>query len=444
MQMRATRNANQLERRDSQDIRQKYKEELDMIIQLKQSQIQMTKDSKHKEADFIAKSVQNCQELEEQHKKYKRDRERKLITESQLGSNLRKEELVRNKNEEEMNERENLRESMNLHTMLMNEKKQKHQQEIESFKNHYNETRIRKNDEKEEERRRNKHYYEEEQKNLEKMERDNFEFIQNIRNRLSKNKDVLDFYERLHANVTERNRTEYQRTIEKPILEHMQKELEKERLDLLSRKQMKNENTNFIQDQIEKNTQKKEMLMYEQAKIDYEMLVEDLERQDQMDHETKIAKKQKLLEILNTLKSQIEHKSSDNAKINNMNMHESRINDIIQNNESGLVDPGQIGCSIPGFVMPHERKRQLSVMDQSMKLNNHFLTNAINLKQTETFKNSSMSRRMTFQPNITKSHLFNKENHNKQPNDSSSDYQFISYRHKNGAYNIISNDAKNY
>jgi hypothetical protein len=442
MQMRASKDATIKEKMGSMDLRQQYKEELDMIIKMKQSELQKTKDSRFKEADQIAQSVLKCRELEEQHLRYKRERERMFMQESQVSNVRRKEEMAKQKVEEDMQALEQLRESLDLEAMNLRVKKEKHQKEIEQFQSHYKQSLRRKTEERDEERRLNKMYYEAEQKNLERLERENREFQANIIKRLDKNKDVLEFYERLYAAVNDQKRSEYHRTIEKPILECLQRELEKEKQDLLSRKQLKNENNKFILEQIENNSRKREMLQYEQAKMDYERLVEELERQDSMDKEAKLANKQKLMEVLNALKHQIEQKSSELNKTNCMNVHETKINDSQRNTESN-PEFSEVGAAILGFTMPHERKRQLSVMEQSMKLNNHFLTNAMTLSN-DNVKASSISRRPLFQPDASKSHLFNKENRNLQPSDFTNDYDYIRYRNKNATFDIISNSMRNF
>jgi len=442
MQMQATKKATLKEKMDTSDLRQQYKEELDMLIKFKQSELQRTKDRRLMEADQIAQSVLRCREMEEQHLRLKRERERMLMHESQVSNSRRKEEVAKLKAEEDQQALDHLRESLDLEAMNLRAKKEKHEREVEQFQSHYKQTIRRKNDEKEEERRLNKFYYEAEQKNLEKLERENREFHANILKRLDKNKDVLDFYERLHAALSDHKRSEYHRTVEKPILECLQKELEKEKQDLLVRRQLKNENNQFILEQIDNNTRKREMLQYEQAKLDYERLVEELERQDSLDKEAKLAKKQRLMEVLNTLKQQIEHKGSEMIKTNCLNVHESKINDS-QRNSEGCLEPKEIGVSIPGFAMPHERKRQLSVMEQSIKLNNKFLTNAMTMSN-DNVKSSSLSRRTLFQPDASKSHLFNKENRNAQPADFSNDYDYIRFRNKNATFDIISNNVRNY
>lgn len=442
--MKASRNAIQFERRSKQDLQDQYKEELELIIKLKQNELQRTKDDKYKDTDQIAQSVKKCLELEERHLRFKRDRERMIAQESQQSRCLRMEELARQREEDERRAREHLRESMDLETLTLKARKEKQRQEIEGFKNHYQQTLMRKSDEKEEERQRSKLYSEEEKIKLEKMERENYDlFMQNVRNSQTKSNDVLEIYERLHASVAERDRAEYQRTVEKPVFEAFQKELEKERQELLARKQLKEENNNFVQEQIEENSQKKEIIQYEQAKLDYEMLVEDLERQDQADQEAKQLKKQRLLETLNTLKSQMKQKQTENAKVNFMNLHESRVNDLAKNSSDGFINPEEVGASIPGFVMPHERKRQLAVLEQSVKLNNQFLTLAMSSPLPENaFKSSNISRRKTFQPDLSKLNLLNKENFKTQPSAFVNDYQYNRHRNKNSTYDIISNNTK--
>jgi len=442
MQMQSTKKTVMKEKMETCDLRQQYKEELEMLIKLKQTELQKTKGSRNQEADQIAQSVLRCREVEEQHMRYKRERERMFMQESQVTNLRRKEEIAKIKADEDLQALEHMRESLDIEAMNQRAKKEKHQKEIEQFKNHYHQTIQRKNDEKEEERRMNKLYYEAEKKNLEKLERENREFHSNIAKRLDKNKDVLDFYERMHAALSDYKRSEYHRTVEKPVLECLQKELEKEKQDLLAHRQLKDENNHFILEQIENNARKREMLQYEQVKMDYERLVEDLERQDNLDKEAKLAKKQKLMEVLNSLKYQIEQKESGMTRTNCMNVHESKINDS-QRNSDGITEPKEVGVSLPGFAMPHERKRQLSVMEQSIKLNNKFLANAMTMSN-DNVKSHSMSRRPIFHPDVSKSHLFNQENRSMQPSDFTNDYDYIRYRHKNATFNIISNNVRNY
>jgi hypothetical protein len=442
IQMKASTKLNQLERQGNHELRQMYQSELDAIISLKKNEIQSKKDVDSRDADLITKSIQKCKELEDSRHNLKRERERLMIIEAQAHEKKRKEESIKRKEKEALIEREMLRESVKLEARILQERKEKLRKEKENFQNHYNQTLNRKQEEKNEEKHRNARFYEEEQRMLEKMENDNFEFIENIRNRLSKNKDAINFYERLYANTSEKQQLEYKRTIEKPILENLQRELENEKKELLLRNQLKNENNKFLVEQIEINARMKEMLQYEQTKNEYERLVEDLEKQDYLDKETKLIKKQNLMDILNTLKSQIESKSNFNRFSNNMNMHEYRVNDVNKKYESKETKSKDIGSSIPGFVIPHERKRQLAVLEQSIKVNNHFISSAMHAQHQENSNSIPCNRKKFYQPDVQNSLLCNKENINRQSSDFASDYQFIRHRNKNSCYDIISNSVR--
>jgi hypothetical protein len=440
--MKASFNAVQNEAKEVHDMRHHYRDELDMIIKMKQIELQRTKDTRNKDADLIIQNIEKCKELEDKHKRFRRERERSMLQDSQLQTIKRNDEITKMKNEEEIKIRDLLRESIDKETIILRAKKERHQKEIESCQNHYYQAIAKKNEVKEEDRKRDKNYYEEEKKYLEKMEKDNTDFMAGIRNRLLKNQDVLEFYERLYASISENKRLEYKKIIEKPSLDKLARELEKEHQELMARKQLKNENNQFILEQIENNAQKKEILQYQQAKLEYDMLVEDLERQDNLDQASKIAKKKILMDILNTHKSQIEYKNNEKWKIHCMNMHEARLNGPIKDKEGFISNPEDIGNSIPGLSMAYERKKQLLVMENSLKRNNHFLSNGISSPLIENFKSSNVSRRKVFQPDNSKAHLFNKENHNRQPSDFDNDYHYIRYMNKNQTFDIISNNMK--
>jgi hypothetical protein len=444
LQMKASFNAQRNENKDAQGLHQQYKEDLDALIKIKQGEMLKTKDLRNKDADLIAQSVQNCKDLEEKQKRFKRERERTLLQESQVFTQMRKDELVKQKANADALLNEHLKESLVLESINLKAKKEKHLKEKEGFQNHYHQVLSRKNEEKEEERRRNMQFYDEEKKNLEKMERENAEFMESIRNRLSKNKSIFEFYEKLNANNSENQLSEYKRIVEIPALEHFQRELEKEQQDLMAKKLLKTENNQFILEQIENNAQKKEMLQYQQARLEYELLVEELEHQNHIDQETKISRKKKLMDVLNTLKNQIERKNSHNSKINFMNMHESRVNDAKKYKDEIPINLEEFGSSIPGYTMAYERKKQINIIEQSSKLNNHFLTNAISSPLMDNFKSSTVSRRKIFQPDNGKSHLFNKENVNRQPSEFTNDYQYIRFMNKNQTFDIISNNLKQF
>lgn len=431
----------QVERQHHLDMRQQYKHELDLLIQIKKNELQKTNESRHKDSDAVAQSIKRCQEMEEQHLKQKRERERLLMQESQLSNHRRKEEEARQRNEDKEQARQHLQQSMHLEALNRKAKGEQHKRDVDEFTEHYSQSVAHKAKEREEEKARNKQYYEDEQKMLANMEEENFRFMESIRRRTEHHKDVQDFYRDMHKDTIERQRENYQRTIEGPVLEHLRKELEKEQQDLLARQQLKEETNTFILAQIKNNEQKREMLEYEQARADYERLIDELERRDNMDRETKAVKRAQLKETLDTLRAQIDRKRKELSKVNCLNLHEMRTNQHVKD-ETEMPSIDQEASYIPGFAVPHERKRQLMVMEQSIKLNNQLLASSLSNTGLKDFKSSSVSRRKIFQPDMTKSNVLNKENHNQQPSSFASDYQFIRFRNKNMTYDIISNTAK--
>ena len=389
--MRSSLATTQVERQNHLDMRQQYKQELDLLIQIKKNELQKTSEMKLKESDVVAQSVKRCQEMEEQHLKQKRERERVLMQESQLSNHRRKEDEVRQRTEDKEQARHHLEQSMQLEVMSRHAKAEQHKREIKDFTEHYNQSLAHKVKEREDEKVRNKQNYEEEQLLLEKMEEENMQFMENIRRRSENHKDVQDFYRDMHKDTVERQKDNYLRTVEGPVLERLRKDLDKEQQELLTRQNMKDETNSFIIAQIKNNEHKREMLEYEQAREDYERLIEDLERRDNMDRETKAVKRAQLKGTLETLRDQIDRKRRELSRVNCLNLHEMRVNQHIKD-ETEAPCNDQEASFLPGFAVPHERKRQLMVMEQSIKLNNQLLASSLS--------NTPLARRNTCSSNV--------------------------------------------
>ena len=205
----------------------------------------------------------------------------------------------------------------------------------------------------------------------------NSEFLQKLKNGWRRNDEIVTLYDKLYRDAEEKRKAMDQQTIERPFLEKLRKDVEKEENELKLRNEMNRDCNEFLLKQIEQNKIKKQLLKLEEAILDNEKLQKDLDTNNLQDKKFKENYRQKLAENLKVLKSQIE--KSKTALLNNeMNQVEADMNNHTTVRVDYIRPNDDLIGGIPGLGISHERKMQLDTIDKNLLMNDKALNNPKN------------------------------------------------------------------
>lgn len=363
-----------LDKKDQVARRVKYKEELDSLIKFKNSKDTNEKSKKaeelQKKRDDIKKSEEYDCQLHKQLIEFEKKRQETCLKEIQ-----NKEENLRKLNKQELDNRAKELEENQKMIDLTEQQKKAHKAKIaQEFRECYQKEKDHKQAVKKQEKEDDVKFSLSEQHLLQKAEEKNTEFLNKLKNGWRRNDEIVALYEKLYKDSEDRRKAMEYQTIERPFLEKLRKDLEKEENELKIRTEIKKEKNEFILKQIEQNRIKKRLLKLEEAILDNEKLQKDLEAKHVADKSFKEGYRAKLAENLRILTQQIEEQRKALAPNHSMNQAEADMNNMAPVRVDYIRPNEDIIGGLPGIGISHDRKHQLDTLDKDLLLTELALT----------------------------------------------------------------------
>lgn len=431
------------EQMDEIERKRRYKEELDRLVNIKQ--MKERKDAKNEQFahETFVKDLNYYDAYECEKNRRAAMFEREMLYESEKNREELKKQQAEHKNLENARHEAMLRQSLEVQQMERYKNDNLRQMYNYERTANYNDELRRKNEEKIKEKINDKKCSEAEKQLITKMEAENREFYDRIRNVDKYNKPALDLYTKLYTNNKEKAQALDFYTIDKPYFERIRKELDEEVRDLEKRKGMQKDHGNFIQHQLENARLKKEALQYEQQKQEYLALQKQLEEQNIKDQTFTEQYKNKLKDNLNVLKDQMEENKAKLFFEDLLNINEAQINQTAITKLNYHGNNSDTLCGVPGMGLAHERKHQLKVIDNNISQDDRhinekfkrgseqFSENLVPLGTTKKFANYDFAK--------NGSNVLTKENNSMIPHGYSNEYDYIRGKNIAKPFNIISN-----
>lgn len=348
-----------LEKKEDYQRKKNYRKDLDTLLQIKKKSRRVK--NHQEEIDFILSNNKMASNYENSQGKLQ-----KKILMDNLQKNLENMKNRENRSYlKKQNEKENFNKKVDLDKQaekmrksMMFENKKKKGYEMKIFLDNKNKEKIQQNILS---KQKNQQLYRLEKEKINLMMEKNKQFYERIR-QMDVNPKTKEVYKRMMQDHDEKVKETNYFLIEKPVLKKLQKELEEEEYELKNRITYKNENRSFLQKQIKNNELKKQLLKYEEDKLDNQIIQQEIDKQDLKDKSFAKKYKNKLNATLKTIKRQIEESKQRLLGEDYLNENEAKHN----NKETIKIDfenpCNGIISGLPGFVRPNDRVRQLEII----------------------------------------------------------------------------------
>ncbi len=178
---------------------------------------------------------------------------------------------------------------------------------------------------------------------------------------------------------------------------------------------------------MENNRLKKELLQYEEQRIDNERLQSELKRQKITDEHFKASYQSKLQENQNYLKKQIGDYRKQLMLEDYLTKEEAKNNHLTAQKTDFQKPTNDMVGGLPGFVRPLDRLKQLEMIKNTNRYND-LIQKENNLSKIPRKKTLKFHQTKPKRQHITyEAKKFN------------NDYQFMKNKHEQRPFNIISN-----
>ena len=434
----------QYARSDDIERKRQYKEELDKLVMLKQlKQRQRQETEKH-----FDNELRHQNNLYNEMEQMKEANIRKIRHDNLIEGTRQREEqkLKYQQHVLQENQRHNdmMKQTKELHLQqLRREEDMKRSQAMELRKDYYNYF-DKQNERKRREVEQDKQFCANEQMMLQKLEQQNKDFFEKIKEVDRKNMQTVEMYNRLYKDNEEKQRAMDYYTVERPYLNRLKAELEKERAELERRRRMKRDTNSFLLKQIENNELKNKALKLEEQRLEYLMLKKKLESEDMKDKAFQESYKRKIDENLNVLRAQIDENRKNLLLEDCLNVNEAQINNVA----TGKIDYTGLNSDtlggVPGLGFEFERKKQLGVVNDNIKVDDKNIDKLIDERKNNKETIDKIATQRLAENDFIKnsSNILNKENKALQKLNFTNEYDFIKFKNTHKPYNIISNTIR--
>lgn len=415
--------------------RRKYKEELDLLVEIKKKKGALRPSGSEKLEDIVEKNKQ-LDIIDQINANQMRDFERARLQESQVMRQKKLEEAVHVREAENSLILENLKNSCVRDEEVERLIRARKEQQNKSIKDFINYQVEQKHALKQQALQEDKKFSEEEQKEFEKFERNHKAYFDKIKSLGASKDTILKIFIQLQEEEKAKRKDIEFRMIDKPCLEKTVQE-EQNYLIQQAHKKLITEQTNLgLSQQIENRRVHRENEEYARLKEEYESMVNELERQDKTTREYDQNRRQQLLKYLDSLKQQIEHNRNRPRDDHIMNPIETAINGVLGGTVKEVPGVEILGEGIPGINIPYDRKHQLELVDKNLKQTDEFLHKYID--GGVQFESSHAASRRKLASTVTYSRSLGINKENSSSLSSMNEYQYIRFRNKNSQYNPIS------
>jgi len=265
----------------------------------------------------------------------------------------------------------------------------------------------------------------------------NKEFMEGIRHRLDKYDECKKVTEAVHNDfIRGRKRTDFF-LAQKPYEERLKAELERERQQLQDIRQQRTDLSQKLLRQIEEGTLDKNQRLFNDLQEEHRLLCQELERFDVREKQRKTVQCQQLKQMLETLQQQIRYRRESLKEQDRMSASEVHLNNPRDPVDSKMYAPGRTVQFVPGFANQYDKLLMNAYQDKLVEADSR------NLEQTLT-RNELAKENQNRQPSGTYGSRRRTVDYlsGTQKAEKISEYEFIRNRHRNGVFNIITNDRR--
>ena len=434
----------QYARRDEMERKRRYKEELDKLVSLRQMKDRQMKQT---EEDYFREQrgkMELFNEIEDMKERRIKEINRNALLEGQMNNDRQRELQRQFQREEEERQRERVRQGKEAFRMEREAGDRMRRTKAMELRDNYNNWFDNRNQQKQREMEEDKFFFEKEKEMHRKLAEQNKAFFERIRNAGERNHEAMDLYNRLYNNNMEKQRAMDYYTVEKPYLNRLKQELEKEQRELKERKQAQRDNNNFIARQMENNELKAKALKLQEQKLEYLILKKNIDKQNMEDKQFQEEYRRKIEENISVLKQQIEENRARLFADDYMNVNEAKINGVAtaKIDYTGLNSDTLGG--VPGLGFEHERKRQLGVINDNIITDDRHIDDFIDKRKNDKDRNDKICTQRLAENDFIKngSNILNKENVMRKSLNFTNEYDFIKFKNTTKPYDIISNTIR--
>ena len=417
------------------DRRRKYREELDMIIQLK---------LKHKESNAplkqslqSTKNLELCEYLEKEEQNYLRQMQKDSLQQSLVSQqHSRQTELDRVREEQRAFNKQLVEVREHQRSEEEQRREAKHR-EGRDVRHCYQEHLSRKRQEAEDEGRKDKDFCVAEQAMRAKLEQDNRDFLEKVRAERRRISNVVNCFRQVNDENNKRNHQIDHAIVEKGFLDKEAKDLERQRSELERMQGLKQDVNQTLLQQIENNRIQREVIRYEQMRAEHDKLAREMETQKDLNDKKRLERQRTVRETMAVLEAQIKEREKRLLGDNYLTLNEEEYNCHLRKDQTVVVCPEKTTECIPGFCVQQDRLRMNKAVDKSFQLNDHFIKQALVNPGLYTLERDRSSCRIgqLLNPANTSS----MDSLNKTRRQFKNEYDFLKYKNWNKNYNIISN-----
>lgn len=272
---------------------------------------------------------------------------------------------------------------------------------------------------------------------LDTMLTKNKEFMDGIRHKLDKYEGCQRVTEGVHNDYMQgRRRTDYW-LAHKPYEDRLKAELQKERTQLQDIKEQRSSLSKALLRQIEEHHLDKNQRLFNELNEEHRLLTQELERFDVKEKQKKMVLWQQLKSMLETLQVQIRHRRQSLSEHDLMSNPEVGLNNPRDPADAKMFAPGRTVQFVPGYANQYDKLLMNAYQDKVVEDDSKNLESTIQkidlAKENVQMKQSGVGQFHTRRKTVDTTSGIEKAQ-------TISEYQFIRNRHKNGVFNIITNN----
>jgi hypothetical protein len=424
----------------AKDFKDMYKKELDIVIQLKDQDTEKLKQAQREENSAIQSARLRYDDNENQQRAYKRGRELALLKESQAMADAKKQQTIRDKENEIEQIKSNIQRAEELEIIQAQEVRSKRMNELEGLHKNLSQCQVYKKARELEEKANEKEFVKGQDDFLKKFELESQSTTTRVKNSLIKNEGINVVFSKIYNDENEKKKKLEFLMIDKPYQDKIIDNIQRENNEAARSKAVRDENNMYLKSQIDKNQAQKDHEYIERLQSEYDLLLGELNRLDSIESLKNTVKQKALREYLDSIKAQINDRKIFGVNGDTMNIHEAKLNHVYFENEDYMANPD----TFPGNCVQHDRTKQLQIIDRNLKSDDYYLKSFTQSKDINQHTKLSNSRRsLIFKPDASSKLLISgKENGLERSGNYNSDYEFIRFKDKNKNYDIITHILK--
>jgi hypothetical protein len=428
-QMKATARQQTRIRKMEDEMRQKYREELDLLVQVKNNKENIQSPSLVVDPPR-GKRVDQQLQFDDILKQMERKRMSDSLAEAERRRREAREEADRERNQYQRD----LQRNLSIQQTETIQRQNARAIEAKASKSYYEMALERKREQQAQERFKDKDYFRQEKDMLEKMSRENSEFLQNIRFARKRCDEVAGCYEQLDCQKKRMQAEVDKCFVERGGEQHAAREAQRDRAEQERNQIQRSQVTQGLQKQIQLNQFSKEVVAMEELRRDHELANQNLDLLRQNEEQRWRNKRAAMSSTAQTLDYQIAEKAQKQRQDNLLSHAEEELNCFRRDGEQVVECPEKSANNIPGFCVQQDRKKMLRVISQDARATEQLLKNALEHSQVD---DNHRNRRSNL---IKRAVGASTDNFRKTRTQFSSEYDFLRFKNWSKDFNIISNE----